>query len=308
MASRPPRLIAIVGPTGAGKSAAGLALAQAIDGEIVSCDSLQVYRGLDIGSAKPTKQEQALVPHHLIDVAEPGDAFSAAAWVALVRKALVEIAGRGRVPIVVGGTGLYLRALLQGLFPGPSRDDALRRRLEAMAERHGRPRLHRVLRRVDPEAARDIAPSDLVRIVRALEVFRATRKPLAAHHAATVPGLTGYDVAVFGVSPPRERLRERVEGRTRAMLDEGLVEEVRGLLARGVPSDARPLQAIGYRQALAVLAGRMDLEAARHAIVTDTMQYAKRQRTWFRHQAEVTWFADAEATRAAAQAWFETRA
>ncbi len=308
MASRPPRLIAIVGPTGAGKSAAALSLAARVGGEIVSCDSLQVYRGLDIGSAKPTPSERATVRHHLVDVVEPGEEFSAARWVALARRALEEIAGRGRVPLVVGGTGLYLRALLHGLFEGPSRDEALRRRLEAMGERYGRARVHRLLRAVDPEAAQRIAPGDLVRVVRALEVYRATRQPLASHHQATRPGLSGYDVGIFGVSPPREQLRERVERRTRGMLEAGLVEEVRGLLERGVPAEARPLQAIGYRQALAVIRGELDLEAARHAIVTETMRYAKRQRTWFRHQAQVTWFAEAAALDAAAAAWLEAEA
>jgi tRNA dimethylallyltransferase len=306
MASRPPRLIAIVGPTGAGKSDAALALARAVNGEIVACDSLQVYRGLDIGSAKPTRAEQAAVPHHLIDVVDPGEEFSAAAWVELATRALRDIEARGRVALVVGGTGLYLRALLHGLFQGPARDAALRLRLEAMATRFGRARVHRLLRSVDPAAAERIAPADLVRVVRALEVFRATRTKMAAHHAATVPGLVGYEVGLFGVSPPREALRERVERRTRAMLEAGLIDEVRELLARGVPADSRPLQAIGYRQALAVVRGDTDLETARHAIVTETMQYAKRQRTWFRHQAEVTWFADASSARTGAQAWFES--
>lgn len=308
MAIRSPRLIAIVGPTGAGKSAAALSLATRVGAEIVSCDSLQVYRGLDIGSAKATRAEQAAVPHHLVDVVEPDDAFSAARWVELAREALEGIAVRGRIPLVVGGTGLYLKALLHGLFDGPSRDESLRRRLEAMGERYGRPRLHRVLRAVDPGAAQRIAPGDAVRIVRALEIYRATRRPLASHHEATVPALTGYDVAVFGISPPRELLRERVEQRTRRMLETGLVDEVRALLARGVAADVRPLQAIGYRQALAVIRGEMDLEEARRAIVTETMRYAKRQRTWFRHQAEVTWFTSPEELGAAAAAWLEAQA
>ncbi len=305
MAAAAPRLIAIVGPTAAGKSEAAVALALALTagGEIVSCDSLQVYRGLDIGSAKPSPVERRGIAHHLLDVVDASEAFSAAAWVSLAKAAIAGIVERRRVPIVVGGTGLYLRALLHGLFEGPSRDEALRRRLEGIAKRHGRERLHRLLRGIDPEAARRIAPADLVRVTRAIEVYSATRKPLSAHFGATQPGLPGYLVGLFGLSPARQGLRERVEARTAAMLEGGLVEEVRALLHAGLAPEARPLRAIGYRQALAVVHGEMDLRAAQRAIVTETMQYAKRQRTWFRHQAEVTWFEDSASLCAAAQAW-----
>jgi len=303
MAAAAPALIGIVGPTAAGKSDAAVTLALAVGGEIVSCDSLQVYRGLDLGSAKPTPAERLSVAHHLLDVADPSQPFSAATWVGLAQAAIAGIVQRRRLPIVVGGTGLYLRALLQGLFEGPSRDEALRRRLEGIAQRHGRERLHRLLRGIDPEAAARIAAADLVRVIRAIEVYRATRRPLSSHFDATRPGLPGYRVVLFGLSPSRERLRERVEARTAAMLKGGLAEEVRALLDAGLSPEARPLQAIGYRQALAVVRGGMDVAAARRAIVTETMQYAKRQRTWFRHQAEVTWFEDGARLCAAAQAW-----
>jgi len=302
VATTEPALIAVVGPTASGKSALALEFARAEGGEIVSCDSLQVYRGLDIGSAKPTRVERALVAHHLIDVADPDAEFSAAEYGRLARAAVRDIVARGRLPIVVGGTGLYLRALLHGLFDGPSRDADYRRRLEGIAARHGRKRLHRLLRRADPQAAARIEPNDLVRVVRALEVLRATRQPISAHHGPPADPLTGFRVGVFGIDPGREELRGRIEARTDAMLASGLVEEVRGLLAR-YPEDLRPLRAIGYRQAVKLLRGELDAVAARRDMVTETMQYAKRQRTWFRHQADVVWHATAREARGAIEAW-----
>ena len=307
MAAAEPPLIAIVGPTASGKSALALELAQTFGGEIISCDSLQVYRGLDIGSAKPTAVERALVPHHLLDVAEPEADFSAAEYARLARGAVRDIAARGRLPIVAGGTGLYLRALLTGLFSGPSRDAAFRGRVEAMAGRFGRARVHRWLRRVDASAAARIEPSDLVRTVRALEVFRATRRPISVHHGASPDPLIGFAVKVFGLGLGRDALRQRVEARTDAMLAAGLLDEVRGLLSRFSP-ELRPFRAIGYRHAVAVLRGEMDLAAARRDLVTATMQYAKRQRTWFRHQADVAWFETAAAAREGVGAWLRPRA
>lgn len=299
------RLVAIVGPTGSGKSALGLDLALARGGEIVSCDSLQVYRGLDIGSAKPTPEERARVHHHLVDIRDPDEEFSAADYARLARAAVEDVRDRGRLPILVGGTGLYLRALLVGLFEGPSRDPALRERLEAMADRFGDARVHRLLRRVDPEAAARIHPRDRLRIVRALEVFRSTGRPISAQQQEGLAPLAGFDTLIVGLDPPRPELRARMEQRTRAMLDQGLVDEVRGLLARGYSAELRPLQAIGYRQALALVGGRLSAEQALRAIVTESMQYAKRQRTWFRHQARVRWFETAEGARAAIVAWLE---
>jgi len=301
-----PALIAVVGPTASGKSALALELARARGGEIISCDSLQVYRGLDIGSAKPTLAERALVPHHLIDVAEPDSDFSAADYAFRARAALREAAAREHLPIVVGGTGLYLRALLTGLFAGPSRNTAFRERVEAMAARFGRARIHRWLSRVDPAAASRIDPNDLVRSVRALEVFAATRQPISHHHGAVADALTGFRIGVFALDLDRGVLRRRVEARTRAMLDGGLLEEVRGLLAR-FPQELRPLRSIGYRQAVAVVRGDMDLADARRDMVTATMQYAKRQRTWFRHQAGAEWFATAAEAQRGIEAWLETR-
>ena len=300
-----PRLIAVVGPTGAGKSALALRLARARDGEVVSCDSLQVYRDLDIGSAKPTLAARALVPHHLLDVVDADADFSAAEYARRARAVLPEIVGRGRLPIVAGGTGLYLRALLDGLFEGPARDRALRARLEALAERHGDARLHRFLARVDPASAARIGRNDRVRVVRALEVFWLTGRPISAHHRSGAEPLAGFAVLVLGLAPDREALRGAVERRTGEMLARGLLDEVRGLLARGYSPHLRPLRAIGYRQAVAVVEGRCSPEEATRDIVSATLQFAKRQMTWFRHQARAAWHPDADSAFAAASAWLD---
>jgi tRNA dimethylallyltransferase len=298
-----PPLIAIVGPTASGKSTLALRLARARGGEIVSCDSLQVYRGLDIGSAKPTREEQRDVRHHLVDVVDPGDLFSAAEYARRGRAAVADVTDRGRLPIVAGGTGLYLKALLEGLFEGPARDEARRRRLEGLAERFGEQRVHRLLCRLDPEAAARIGPRDRIRIVRALEVYWATGQPISAHHRVGSEPLSGYRVLLLGLHPDRDALRRVVERRTREMFERGLLDEVRGLLDRGLSPELRPLQAIGYREAVAVLRGEMSREDAERAIVTATMRFAKRQMTWFRHQADVTWFTDPEKAFDAALEW-----
>jgi tRNA dimethylallyltransferase len=272
----------------------------------VSCDSLQVYRGLDIGSAKATVEERAEVKHHLVDVADPAEAFSAASYARLARVALGEIAARGRLAIVAGGTGLYLRARLRGLFEGPSRDEALRGRLELLAVRFGDARLHRLLARVDPEAAARIRPRDRVRVVRALEVYRVTGRPISEQQRQGAEPLQGFRGIVVGLDPYRATLRRAVETRTREMLARGLVEEVRGLLGRGYGPDLRPLRAIGYRQAVAVVRGEMTVAEAESAIVTETMRFAKRQRTWFRHQQpEAEWFALADEAFAVVLRWLE---
>ena len=296
-------VIAVVGPTASGKSALALAVAHEKGGEIVSCDSLQVYRGLDVGSAKAAPEERALVPHHLLDVVDPDQDFSAADYARLARAAIDDIAARGRLPMVAGGTGLYLRALRRGLFAGPSRDPDLRRRLERIADRGGDARLHRLLARVDPESAARIEKSDRLRVVRALEVFRASGRPLSAHHREDVPRPDGRRWLVVGLDPPREALRAAVETRTRHMLEAGLLDEVRDVVARYGGVDLRPLRAIGYRQALAVVRGAQTVGDAQRDIVKETMRYAKRQMTWFRHQEDVRWFAEAADARAAILEW-----
>lgn len=307
MALVPRRLLAIVGPTASGKSALALRLAEVVPAEIVSCDSLQVYRGLDIGSAKPTAEERARVPHHLLDLADPDEEFSAARYAQFARRAIAEIVERERLPIVVGGTGLYLRALLEGLFPGPSRDNALRQRLEGIADRFGDARLHRLLGRVDPDAARRIAVRDRVRVVRAIEVFALTGRPLSAQQGREEEPLAGYATLLVGLALQRATLRERVLERTQEMLSSGLIDEVRALVAKGY-GGTRGLDAIGYRQARQVVEGTLTLAAAEQEIVKQTMRYAKRQMTWFRHQARVAWFADAAAALSWAQAWLSSEA
>jgi tRNA dimethylallyltransferase len=298
-----PPLIAIVGPTASGKSALALRLARARGGEIVSCDSLQVYRGFDIGSAKATLRERREVRHHLVDVVDPDEVFSAAEFARRARAAVADVTRRERTPIVAGGTGLYLKALLEGLFDGPARDEGRRWRLERLAERFGDERVHRLLRRLDPEAAERIQPRDRVRIVRALEVYWATGRPITDHHREGAEGLRGYRVRVYGLEPDRAALRRVVEERTRGMFEQGLLEEVRGLLDRGLSPELRPLQAIGYREAVAVVQGKLSPEEAHRAIVTATMRFAKRQMTWFRHQADVTWFHDPDAAYHAVLDW-----
>jgi tRNA dimethylallyltransferase len=292
-----PSVVALVGPTASGKSALALDVARTHGGEIVSCDSLQVYRGLDIGSAKATPAERREVRHHLLDVIDPEQDFSAADYAILARAAIADVLARGRVPIVAGGTGLYLRALRRGLFAGPSRDADLRRRLDRVAEKRGDGALHRLLARVDPEMAGRTSPRDRVRVVRALEVYRATGRPLSAHHREDTPAADDWRWLVIGLDRPRDALRAAVEARTQAMFDAGLVEEMRALLAR-YRGDLRPLRAIGYRQAGAVVRGEQTALEAQRDIVKETMRYAKRQMTWFRHQEDARWCGAAEARRA----------
>ncbi|HET7746218.1 MAG TPA: tRNA (adenosine(37)-N6)-dimethylallyltransferase MiaA [Vicinamibacteria bacterium] len=299
-----PRLVAIVGPTASGKSALALRLAGEAGGEIVSCDSLQVYRGLDIGSAKASPAERALVPHHLLDVVDPDQPFSAADYARLAAAAAAAVTARGGLPLVAGGTGLYLRALLSGLFEGPSRDAPLRARLERTARRFGDARLHRLLRRVDPAAAARVAVNDRVRVIRALEVYLASGRPISEHfRRPAAPPLAGYRVLRVALDPGRDALRARVEARADAMLAAGLVEETRALLER-YPQVPPPLRAIGYREATRVVRGESTVAEARRDMVAATMRYAKRQRTWFRHQEPgLVWFADADEALRAVRAW-----
>ncbi|MCM2255930.1 MAG: tRNA (adenosine(37)-N6)-dimethylallyltransferase MiaA [Vicinamibacteria bacterium] len=302
-----PRVVVVAGPTAAGKSDAALRLCEERGGEIVSCDSLQVHRGFDIGSAKPSTAERARVRHHLVDVAAADEDYSAARYLEAARAALDDIAGRGRLAVVVGGTGLYLRALLHGLAPAPPRDPVLRARLDALAARFGDVRLWRHLRRVDPPAAARIAPRDRLRVVRALEVFHLTGRPLSTHHGTGEQPLAGFVVRTYVLDPGQPALRPRVERRTAAMLEAGLVEEARRLLERH--GEVRALAAIGYREAVAHLRGALPGEQLPRAIVASTMQYAKRQRTWFRHQvAGAFWYTDGAALRDAARAWLDEEA
>jgi len=281
-------LVAIVGPTGAGKSELALYLAEEFQGEIVNCDSLQVYRYFDIGTAKVPPEARRGVPHHLIDVAEPDEAFTAGEYARRARPLLGEIVARGHLPLVVGGTGLYLRALLDGLFPGPPRDESLRRRLaERAARRQGL--LHRYLRRLDPASAARIHPADQPKLIRALEVCLLTRRPISAWFADGRQALQGYRVLKLGLNPPRAELYRRLDQRCAEMFAHGLLEEIRRILAMGYPETVKPLLAHGYRQALQVLRGELDLRKAIYYAQRNTRRYAKRQWTWFRREANLIW-------------------
>jgi len=297
-----PLAVILLGPTGSGKTALSLALAERFGGEIVSCDSVAVYRGMELGTAKPTKEERARVPHYLIDVGEPDEAFTAGEYSRRARAALGEIAARERLPIVTGGTGLYLRALTEGLFAGPTRHEDLRARLRRSAERHGSAWLHRVLRRLDTATAERIHANDTAKLIRAIEVCVAARKPMSTllQNQGRNP-ITGFKLMRIGLNPPREQLYDRLNQRCAAMFAAGLVEETRGLLERYGPVKA--LDSLGYRQARSVLDGTMSEHDAIKAAQHRHRNYAKRQMTWFRREPEVLWIEgfgeEAETVRAA---------
>ena len=284
-----PRLVAIVGPTATGKSALGIALARRFGGEVVSCDSTAVYRGFDIGTDKVALAEQQGIPHHMVDVADPTEEYSAARYARDASAVIRDITSRGRLPILVGGTGFYYRALTRGLFEGPGRDEPLRRRLERVAARRGPECLHRWLARVDPPSASRIQSRDVKRLVRALEVWILTRQPLTQHFARTAPPLPEYDVAAFALQIPQEDTAVRVERRVHAQFEQGLLDEIRGLFARGVPETALPFTGLVYRQALEHLHGVRDEAATRELIVRENRKYSRRQLIWFRKEPNLRW-------------------
>lgn len=281
-----PAIVVIGGTTGSGKTELALALARRFAGELVGADSVQVYRGFDIGSAKPDADELGGVPHHLIDVIDPDDAIDAARFAALADEAIAAIAARGRLPIVVGGTGLWLRALVRGLVALPPPDPALRAGLEAEVARLGAPALHARLAHLDPRAAGAIHPNDALRIVRALEVHAQTGRALGELRHQHALGAPRYPTLFFALDRPREALRTRLERRVDTMLARGWVDEVRALLARWGP-DVRAFGSVGYREILAHVRGALSLEEARAAAVRASWVYTRRQRTWFRSEPGV---------------------
>ena len=284
-------LIAIVGPTASGKSELALFLAEEFSGEIVNYDSVQIFRHLDIGTAKPSIAERERAPHHMIDIREPTEIFTAGDYQREARLVLEDIRNRGKLPILVGGTGLYLRALIEGLFAGPARSLHWRNRLEMIAEKRGRPYLHRLLQRLDPEAAARIAERDKPKVIRAIEVRLETGKPLSQHlDEKPREPITGFATHFVGLNPAREELYRRIDQRVERMFEAGLVEEVCGLLARGIPASAKPFEAIGYRHVIEDIDSCIPREETIRIIQRDTRRYAKRQITWFRRQCEVTWF------------------
>ena len=288
--SSKPLVLAVLGPTASGKSALGLALAERIGGEILNCDSTAVYRGFDIGTDKVPLDEQRGVPHHLIDIANPTEVYTAAQYAHDANRVIREVHARGKVPILVGGTGFYYRALTRGLFPGPGADDTLRSRLDRIAERKGPERLHRWLGRVDPVAAARIMPRDRKRLVRALEVYLATGRPLTDHFADTRSPVADCDVIAVALKIPPDLTAERVALRVERQFARGIVDEVTGLLARGVPAEARPFGGLVYRQVMEMLRGVRDEGATRALIVQENRRYARRQLIWFRKEPNLIWF------------------
>jgi len=283
-------VILIVGPTGVGKSATALVLAERVGGEIIACDSMQVYKGFDIGTDKPPAEARTRVPHHLLDIVDGSKQFTAADFAALAFNAVLAVGRRKAVPLIVGGTGLYFKALLEGLFPGPGRDEDVRRALDREAEEEGLDHLWKRLEAVDPAYAAKIGPNDRIRIVRALEVHTVTGIPLSAHFGRTQSRLQDYAAVKIGLQLERKELVRRIEARVDRMFERGLVEEVRRLLASGVRETAPPFKALGYKYVLRYLKGSIGLEEAVVRTKVDTRQYAKRQMTWFRKMDGVRWF------------------
>jgi tRNA dimethylallyltransferase len=283
-------MVVLVGPTASGKTSLALRLAEEFNGEIVSCDSVAVYREMEIGTAKPTHEERALVQHHMIDVAWPDEACTAGDYSRQAREALTSITGRGHLPIVAGGTGLYLRALIDGLFPEPPQQPGRRERLRRIAADRGPAYLHRLLIRLDPAAGAAIHSNDVSKVVRAIEVSMAAKQPLTQQWEKGRDAITGYRILRLGLNPPRERLYERINERAAAMFDRGLIEETERLVAR-YGYECRPLSSLGYAEAIAVLRGELTRDQAVAEAQQGHRNYAKRQLTWFRRETEMHWLA-----------------
>jgi tRNA dimethylallyltransferase len=284
-----PPLVAVGGPTGSGKTALALEIAIAFGGEIVNCDSVQVYRHFDLGTAKLPPAERRGIPHHLLDILDPDEIFTAGEYSRLARAAIEDISSRGRVPVVAGGTGFYLRALLDGLFEGPSRDEALRERLADRETR--RPgSLHRLLNRFDRHTAARIHPNDLPKTTRALEVCLLTRRPVSDLYREGRDALRGYRVLKIGLMPDRDALYQSLDARCAAMFEGGLIEEVQRILALGFPASCKPFESHGYKQVIQLLNGELTPKEALFYAQRNTRNYAKRQMTWFRREEGVKWF------------------
>ena len=304
-----PRLVVVLGPTASGKSALGIRLAEKLGGEVLVCDSTQVYRHFDIGTAKVPAAEQRGIAHHLVDLCEPAETFTAGDYRRRAVEVLDVLRRRKIPPILTAGTGLYLRALLEGLADAPQRSEEIRARLRQRAEQHGSAYLHRMLARLDPESAARISSPDTQKIIRAIELRLLTGKPVGEIHRSGRDALQGYEIIKLGLLPPRAALYPRIHARTDAMLAAGWLEEVRALVASGVPADAKPFQFIGYSQLREHLAGVITHEDAVQEIQQATRRFAKRQITWFRKETGVHWlagFGDALEIFAAALAIIES--
>jgi tRNA dimethylallyltransferase len=290
LADREPLLVVVLGPTASGKTALSLAIARRFDGEIVNCDSVAMYRGFAIGTAKPTAAERAEVPHHLLDFVEPTASITAGEYARQARTVLAEIAGRGRLPIVSGGTGLYLRALLEGLFPGPQRSEELRDKMRQRAEEDGPERLHRILRRLDPAAAERIHANDVPKVIRAVEVCLAARRPMTKMWREGREPLRGFRILRLGLNPERDPLYARINQRAAKMFEQGLIAETEELWKQ-YGDRAQPLTSLGYKQALQVLRSGSSEAQALQSAQQAHRNYAKRQMTWFRREPGVRWLA-----------------
>ena len=285
------KLIVVLGPTASGKSALGISLARALGGEVLVCDSTQVYKHFDIGTAKVPPSEQEGVPHHLTDMVEPDAVFTAGEYRRRAIDVLADLKARAKTPVLTAGTGLYLRALLEGLAEAPERSEELRERLRAIVAKRGPERLHKILARIDPETGRKIAPRDTQKVIRAAEIRLTTGKSVGEVHRSGREPLQGYRIVKIGLAPAREALYGRIEARTHAMIDAGWLDEARGLIERGVPADAKPFTFIGYADLRRHLAGEISLEQAIAGIQQATRNFAKRQMTWFRRESGVEWLA-----------------
>ena len=306
---RLPLLVVVLGPTASGKTSLALALARKFDGEIVNCDSVAMYREFEIGTAKPTKSERAEVPHHLVDCLDPQAEVTAGEYARQARQIVSEITERNRLPIVCGGTGLYLRAMLEGLFAGPQRSDELRDRLRKRTNERGAEYLHRILRRLDPTSAERIHSNDIPKVIRAIEVCVASRQPMTELWQQGRESLTGFQILRLGLNPEREALYARINRRAEQMFEQGLIAETETLLAKYGPN-AWPLSSLGYRQAMQMLRGELDRESALKAAQQAHRNYAKRQMTWYRREPDVDWmagFGDDGAVQAAAKAMVEAQ-
>jgi tRNA dimethylallyltransferase len=286
-----PSLAVIVGPTASGKSALGILLAKEFRGEVVACDSTQLYRGFDVGTAKPSLGERQQIPHHLLDILDPSELSTAGSYRERALAVLADLRARSRLPVFTVGTGLYLRALVEGLADLPQRSEEIRQRLRASAVEHGAGHLHKMLEHLDPQAAGQIAAADEQKLIRAIEICLLSGKPLSEVHRSGRTPLAGWHILKIGLEPPREALYERIRQRTDAMLGAGWLEEVRRLMESGLAENAKPFDFIGYRELRAHLRGEVSFETARAAIQQGTRQYAKRQLTWFRREGNVQRFA-----------------
>lgn len=283
-------LIIILGPTGVGKSSTAVKLARELGSEIINCDSMQVYKGFDIGTDKIPPDKRDDIPHHLLDVADPSTQFTAADFVDLAVKAADMILKKKKLPLVVGGTGLYLKALVDGLFPGGKSDPTFRQKLEKKARDKGLNHLRAKLQKVDPVYSQTIHSSDRIRIIRALEVYLSTKKPLSEHFSHTRSAVEDFNIIKIGLKLERQKLYSRIEQRTETMFSAGLIQEVESLLQKGIDESSPPFRALGYKHALLCLRKKITLEEAISLTKRDTRHYAKRQMTWFRKMAGIEWF------------------